>query len=129
MMRFWQVYVWIFSVVLLFSAVGRVVLRFRKSHLVSRLDVVESFVGLLCIPALLGFAYRHPYGNRNVWQCLCVLVIGFSVYQFFGPKMKQLYEKSFLIAGLTITLQIAVGAPALWALLQYAFLERAIWLR
>ena len=120
---------WIFSVVLLLSAGGRAVLRFKKPDLVSRLDVVESIVGLLCIPALLGFAYQHAYGSRTLWRSLCVLLITLSVYQFFSPKMKRIYEKGFLLSGVMILLQIAVGGPALWAFLQYTFLEPKIWVR
>ena len=126
-MHFWSIYIWMFSVLLVLSAIGRVVLFFRRPDLVSRLDLVEAGFGLICIPALLGFLYQRAYAIPIFWQGICVVVILLSFYQFFTPKMQKLYQKGFLISALTIILQMILGGPGLWALVQYAFLDGRLW--
>jgi hypothetical protein len=116
-----------FSVLLALSAIGRVVLFYRRPELVSRLDLVEAGFGLICIPALLGFLYQRAYVIPIFWQGICVVVILLSFYQFFTPKMQKLYQKGFLISALTIILQMILGGPGLWALVQYAFLDGRLW--
>ena len=126
-MRGWQVYVWVFSVVLLFSAAGRVVLYFKRRELVSRFDVFEGVVALWAIPALFGFAYQRAYGSRWQWEVFCALLIVLSIYQFFTPKMRKLFEKGWLVSAGAIVLQAALGGTALWAMVRYAFFEPGLW--
>lgn len=126
-MHNWQIYVWVFSAVLVLCAIGRVILYFKKPDLVGPLDLVESAVGLMVVPALLGFAYQRAYGPHAVWIVLSVILTALSIYQFFTPKMKKLYEKGWLVSSGTILLQTAVGGPALYAVIRYTFLEPAMW--
>jgi hypothetical protein len=122
----WKVYIWAFCVLLVLSAIGRVVLFFKRRDLVSPLDVVEAFVGLAVMPALLGFAYQRQIAPQALWMILSLVITGMSIYQFFTPKMTKLYEKGWLVAGGVIALQGAIGAPALWALVKYSFFEHPL---
>jgi hypothetical protein len=123
----WQVYAWLFSALLLFSAFGRAVLFHRRPGLVSRLDLVEAGLGVAAIPALFGFAYERAYGSQVLWAALALALIVLSIYQFFTPKMQKIYSKGMVAALGVIILQIVLGAPALWALIRYSFLERRLW--
>ncbi len=124
----WQIYVWAFAVMLVLSAAGRVILFFKRPTVVSRLDIVEGLIGLIAIPALFGFAYQKPNGPHALWMILCAVFVVLSIYQFFTPKMKKLYQKGWLVSGGAIGLQAALGAPALWALVRYSFFEPALWM-
>ncbi|MGI4826766.1 MAG: hypothetical protein ACRYFU_01020 [Janthinobacterium lividum] len=109
------------------SAIGRVVLFIKKPELVSRLDLIEAAVALAAIPALFGFAYHRPHGTRELWELFSVVFVGLSIYQFFTPKMRKLYEKGVAVTALTISAQCALGGPGLWALLAYAFFDQQVW--
>jgi len=126
-MHLWKIYVQVFSVISVLSALGRIFLFFKKPGLVSRIDVFEGFVGLLALPALFGFAYQRPYGHHLVWVFLSILVIILSAYQFFTPKMKKVYQMGWVKAGGLIGAQALLGVPALWALLKYSFWQPALW--
>ena len=127
-MHGWQVYVWTFSAVVVFSGIGRVFLFFKHRDKVSRLDLLEGFVGIAAIPALFGFAYQKSYGPHAVWIGLTCLLVALSIYQFFTPKMKLIYKKGWLTSVALIGLQTLIGAPALWALFKYSFLQPALWI-
>jgi hypothetical protein len=126
-MRLWQFYAWAMSAVLLFSAVGRTVIFFKKREAVTRLDIVEGWLGMLTIPALFGFAYQKPYGIRAFWVVIAVLFVGFSIYGFFTPKMKTLYRKGWGMSVASIAGMAVIGGPGLWALVMYAFFSTALW--
>jgi hypothetical protein len=123
----WHIYVWAFSAVLLFSGAGRAILFFKRRDLVTRLDLFEAAVGIAAIPALFGFAYQKAYGERSLWVTVCVLLVVFSVYQFFTPKMKKIYSKGFPSAAAVIALQLVLGGPGLWAIICYAFFDPRVW--
>ncbi len=97
-MNAWQIYLWSFSVILLLSAAGRIFLFVKRRDLVSSLDLIEAFVGLAVIPALLGFAYGRAYGPHVLWMLLSIVLCILSVYQFFTPKMRKLYQKGVLVS-------------------------------
>lgn len=126
-MRFWTIYAWVFSGLLLLSAAGRAFLYCKRHELVSKLDLAEAAAGVIAIPALLGFAYRHAYGYRWMWEIMSVLLIGLSLYHYFTPKMKKLYQRGFVTAAGVILLEFIFGAPAMWALICYAFYDKRIW--
>jgi hypothetical protein len=86
-MRFWVIYVWFFSCVLVLSLIGRVVLFFKRPEAVSR----------------------------------------FSIHEFFTDKMKKIYKLAWFKSLATIALQVALGGPALWALVRYSFFEPLLW--
>jgi hypothetical protein len=119
-------YVWAFSVLQVLSALGRAVLRFKKPEVVSRYDVFESFFGLLSTPALFGYAYSRAYGPRWFWAVFTAVFLLMNVYQFFSPKMKQLYLKGWLPTMGAIGLQVALGGAALYALVAYSYLEPSL---
>ena len=123
----WKIYIWAFSLLLLLSAIGRLVLFFKRRDLVSPLDLTEAVIGLIAVPALFGFAYQRAYGPNSLWMVLCILMVGLSVYQFFTPKMKKLYAKGWFVSTGVIVLQIVLGSPALWALIRYSFFEPSLW--
>jgi hypothetical protein len=126
-MRFWVIYVWFFSCVLVLSLIGRVVLFFKRPEAVSRLDLVQGIVGILAIPALLGFAYQKPVGLHGFWMLLSFGIICFSIHEFFTDKMKKIYKLAWFKSLATIALQVALGGPALWALVRYSFFEPLLW--
>lgn len=127
-MYFWQIYVWTFSSLLILSALGRAVLFVKKPEFVSRLDLIEATVSLAAIPALFGFAYQRAHGARVLWEVFSVVLVGFSFYQFFTPKMRKLYSKGLATTALIISVQCALGGPGLWALVAYAFFDQQIWI-
>ncbi len=126
-MHFWQIYVWVFSGVLVLSAIGRIVLFVKKPGLVSRLDLIEAAVALAATPALFGFAYQRAHGTRVLWELFSVVFVGLSVYQFFTPKMRKLYDKGLPTTAFTVLAQCVLGGPGLWALLAYAFFDSRVW--
>ena len=126
-MHLWRIYLWTFSVIVLLSGIGRLVLFFKKPGAVSKMDLAGGAVGIVAIPALLGFAYQRPCGLHLFWQLLTLVLGGLSVYEFFTPKVRALFTKSIPLGiGLT-ALQIALGGPALFALFRYSFFEPALW--
>jgi len=112
---------------LLASASGRFFLYRKKPRLVSRIDIVEAVAGVLAIPALLGFAYQRPYGTEYIWQALCLVLVALFVMQIFSEKTKKLFAKGWKLGVAATVMQIALGAPAMWALIEYAFVERFMW--
>jgi hypothetical protein len=126
-LKLWQMYVWALSGILVFSAIGRVLLFVKKRELATRLDLLEAAVGLAVIPALFGFAYQRAYGNRLLWATMCVVLVVLSVYQFFTPKMRKIYDKGLPSAGGLIAVQTVLGGPGLWAIICYAFFDPQVW--
>jgi hypothetical protein len=126
-LKLWQMYVWAFSGILVFSAIGRGWLFVKKRELVTRLDLLEGAAGLAVIPALFGFAYQRAYGSRVLWAVMCVVLVVLSVYQFFTPKMRKIYDKGLPTAVGVIALQAVLGGPGLWAIICYAFFDRRVW--
>lgn len=82
---------------------------------------------MLAIPALLGFAYQRPYGTEYIWQALCLVLVALFVMQIFSEKTKKLFAKGWKLGVAATVMQIALGAPAMWALIEYAFVERFMW--
>jgi peptidoglycan/LPS O-acetylase OafA/YrhL len=123
----WRIYLWLFSGLLLASAAGRFFLYMKKPGMISRIDLVEAVAGVMAIPALLGFAYQRPCGAEFLWRGLCLLLVGLFVGQMFSEKTKKLFAKGRKLAITVMAVQIALGAPAMWALIEYAFLDRAVW--
>jgi hypothetical protein len=126
-MRLWLVYAWCFSVLIVLSAVGRFVLRFKKPEVVNRFDVLEGFLGLITIPALFGFAWQQAVGPHLFWIVIASIFVVLSIWQFASSKMRQLYSKGWLTVTASIAAMIVLGGPALYALVAYAFFEPQLW--
>jgi len=47
--------------------------------------------------------------------------------QIFSEKTKKLFAKGWKLGVAATVMQIALGAPAMWALIEYAFVERFMW--
>jgi hypothetical protein len=123
----WLIYAWCFSIVIVLSAGGRMALRFKKPEVVSRFDVVEGFLGLIAIPALFGFARQRAVGLHAFWMVIALVFIVLSVWQFASTKMRELYSKGWFPVTASIGAMIALGGPALYALVTYAFFEPQLW--
>ncbi len=126
-MLLWRIYLWFFSGLLVASGAGRFFLYWKKPGAVSRLDLWEAIAGLVAIPALVGFAYQRPEGFEWIWRVLCLALAALFAWQIFSAKTKKLYAMGWKVAATALGLSIALGAPAMWALIEYAFLEPALW--
>ncbi|MFT4114655.1 hypothetical protein [Silvibacterium sp.] len=124
MQSFWHIYVWVFAGILVLSAIGRFLIFLRRRDLVQPIELVEAILGLLAVPALFGFAYQQRLGSPLLWMALCVVLGVASVNQFFSPKMKKIYLRGWLPSIATIGIQALISAPAIWALVRYAFFSR-----
>ncbi len=123
----WVIYAWVFLVVQILSAAGRVALFYMKPGTVSRLDLFESGVGLAAMPAVFGFAYGKAYGPHLFWVIFTAGFLVLNVYSFFTPKMRQVYTLGWAKTSATILALVVVGGPALWALVSYAYFDSAVW--
>jgi len=126
-MHLWLLYAWCFSVVIVLSAAGRLVVRFKKPEMVSRFDVVEGFLGLIAIPALFGFALQQAVGMHWFWMAVAIVFVVLSIWQFNSEKMKQLCAKGWRPTTLAIVAMVVLGGPALYSLVVYSFFQPQLW--
>ncbi|WP_198152088.1 hypothetical protein [Granulicella tundricola] len=107
---------------------GRVAIAFKKPEAVSRMDILGGLFGILLIPGLLGFAYQRPEGPHLFWIVAIPVQVVFSLCELFAPKMEEWRQKKgTLIYVLTLVFQVALGVPALYALVRYAYFSPQLW--
>jgi hypothetical protein len=124
----WKIYVVAFSVIAIFSGLGRLVLYFKKPGSVSVLDLINGFYNLLMLPALSGFAWHRAIGIRGVWIIAVPVLIILSSVEMFSPKMAEFRAKAGdMKFALAMAAQFALGLPGLYALILYAFFRPNLW--
>ena len=115
------VYLWIIILLYSISAIGRFILFFKTEH-VSKIDLVESTVGLINSLGLYGYLTHREYFNQYFWFFIILVGIGFGLYGlFFSPKTREMIEK----LGRKKTYMLLLGsqlviAPHLYFLFQYS---------
>ena len=127
-MTAWRVYAVVFSILAVFSGLGRFVIIRKKPEAVSRMDLVEASVSLFMLPGLFGYAWHRGYGPHLFWMIAVPVLAAMGVSQLFTPKMGKVRAKvgALKFAGLLL-FQVALGGPALYALIRYTFFSPALW--
>ena len=117
----WQLYFWLFALLMIGTTIGRAVLYFVKPGSVSIYEIVESLPGLACVVAVYGFAYGVLLGSKPIWLAVaCALPILYITSMLSG-KARIAYRKlgtskAILVFGTTFLLTL----PAYVALVLYA---------
>jgi len=103
---FWSLYFWLFAIVIVGSAIGRVALYFIKPGSVSVRDVLFSLPGCACVVALHAYIHQMPLGPSLLWITLaCALPVLYWIEmrdkKALGAMQKLGRSKAIVIFGAT----------------------------
>ena len=117
----WQIYFWLFALLMVGVTIGRAVLYFVRPGLVSLYDIAEALPGLACVVAVYGYVQGVPIGTKALWIVLACIIPVVYVISMRGEKTRVMLRKFgrarlilLMGAGFLLTL------PAYVALILYA---------
>lgn len=117
----WQLYFWLFALLMAGTTLGRAALYFLKPGSVSVYDIVESLPGLACVFAVYGFVHGVLFGSRALWLALACLIPITYVISMRGTKSRAAIRKlGGLRAALLFGCAFILTLPAYVALVLYA---------